>query len=182
MLVYHTVPDFCSFLTPFPILHCLRTRTRTLRYDTVRCAVLYALYGSQTNNQTNIYEIIVFVCVVYTLRKRIHVHDIPGAFLLAVSPGDGTQPNLYHSHHACVLGKQGVVPSHPDVVPGTEFEATLSHQYGTGSGRLVVENLDAEAAAGGVTAVVGRTPGLFCGHASGCGGSSIRISICREER
>lgn len=137
----------------------------------------HVVYG----NQTNIYGFIVFVCVVYTLRERIHVDDIPGALLLAVSSGNGTQPNLYHSHHTCVLGKQGVVPSHPDVVPGTEFEATLSHQYGTGVGRLVVENLDAQAAAGGVAAVVGRTPSLFGGHASDRDGSSISISICREE-
>lgn len=103
------------------------------------------------------------------------VHDISDPFLVAGHRRfcTRTQANLFHLDHTGDPGKESMVLSDPNVVPGPEFLSPLPYQDGPGLGGLVVEDLDAEPPTDRIPTVVRRSTGFFCGHPPnsryGCG-------------
>ena len=71
-----------------------------------------------------------------------------------------------HADHAIDLGKERMIPAHADVFAGPKLLAALPYQNAAGLGGLAVKDLDAEAAADGIAAVVGGPALLLGGHAA----------------
>ena len=100
-----------------------------------------------------------------------NVHNISNS-LLAFNCS--FQSDLFHSYQSSDLCKEGVVLSHPNVVPGPESLAPLSDQDRTRLGRFIVEDFDTESSTNRVSAVACRSTGFLRGHPPGCDGVCCR--------